>query len=196
MWWHRAPTASIDALPERLRAQAGPRVGVVMLVRYVESPVGPYAEIAASPRLLRPDVGVGLARGHVPFLAVDSLASIAGGRAGWALPKTIGWFDGSAGRAPVRAEGIGWWLRGEAHDEGRAVPGRFRFAFAQADGDGAVHATRVRARGRVRRARVEVDIDRHSGLAQWLRPGWHRGVTFSGRLRIEAPQCTSPPPSR
>lgn len=191
VWWHRAPRGAGALLPAPLVEQAGPRVTLVMLVRYLDSPVGPYAEVVAAPRLLRPRPGAGLVRAHVPFIAVDDLASIAGGRAGWALPKTVARFGGPPGEAPVRAQGPGWWVRGEPLEPGRALPVAVGVTLAQVDADGVVHAAAVRLRGRARRARVDVDVDRHSGLDQWLRPGAHRGVVCSGRLRIGAPRALS-----
>lgn len=49
---------------------------------------------------------------HVAFIAVDSSASVVGGRANWALPKQLAHFDGDPGRAAVvTARGEDWEVR-------------------------------------------------------------------------------------
>ncbi|MHB8242684.1 MAG: acetoacetate decarboxylase family protein [Solirubrobacteraceae bacterium] len=59
-------------------------------LRYKEGPVGAYDELLAMPNVLLRDRRLSL---HVPFIAVDSEASIAGGRGNWALPKTLAEFE-------------------------------------------------------------------------------------------------------
>ena len=60
------------------------------MVRYLETPVGPYDEVlgmVGSRTGLRP-------WGSVAFMSVDSEPSLVGGRSNWAIPKTLGSFDG------------------------------------------------------------------------------------------------------
>jgi hypothetical protein len=80
------------------------RLAMVALVEYLDSPVGTYHEVLAG-NLVRSGLA---ARLQVPFIAVDSLASVAGGRVNWALPKTVAGFETDLERASARAEGDGW----------------------------------------------------------------------------------------
>ena len=65
------------------------------LVRYLDTPVGPYNEVFAA-RAVAP------LRGTVPFMAVDSETSMAGGRGNWNLPKELAGFRRGA------VSGDGW----------------------------------------------------------------------------------------
>ncbi|MBW3606921.1 MAG: acetoacetate decarboxylase family protein [Actinobacteria bacterium] len=116
-WAHPAAPEARGTLPPQLAGRAGLPVTVGGLVSYREGPVGPYDEIAAAPLLLRP------LRAHVPFIAVDSEPSIAGGRGNWALPKVLASFDGEVGR-PGRsvATGDGWALSVTATARARRLP--------------------------------------------------------------------------
>ncbi len=86
LWWHRSTP---DA------AQYGPTgailpITLAMMVDYLDSPVGPYREVLASP-VLRRGLIPAMA---VPFIAVDSEPSVHGGREHWKLPKVLAKFDG------------------------------------------------------------------------------------------------------
>jgi hypothetical protein len=85
-WTHEVDDTARAVYPNAIRPD---RVALAAwaLVRYADSPVGPYDEIALT---LLGDGGV---RGHIPFIAVDSLPSIVGGRANWLLPKVLGRFE-------------------------------------------------------------------------------------------------------
>jgi hypothetical protein len=107
-WTQEVDESACALYPDAIRPD---RVALAAwaLVRYDDSPVGPYDEIALT--LIGDDGG----RGHIPFIAVDSLTSIVGGRANWLLPKVLGAFewapDGSGvtvrGEQPDQPE---WWL--------------------------------------------------------------------------------------
>src|SRR5688572_26216439 len=86
VWFHRAAPGAAGRLPGRLQARKALPVTVGALVRYRETPVGPYHEVLAAPALLLGRRGPEAA---VPFIAVDSLPSVHGGRENWALPKTL-----------------------------------------------------------------------------------------------------------
>jgi hypothetical protein len=79
-------------------------------VEYLDSPVGPYREVFAGP-LLR---GRGRPAVHIPFIAVDSVPSVHGGRAHWGLPKALASFGGDVGAGRVAASGDGWSVHVEA----------------------------------------------------------------------------------
>lgn len=171
VWWHRARPQARESLPPGTRA--GLPVTVGALITYLDSPVGPYREVLACPVLLR---GGGLVRTTVPFIAVDSVPSIAGGRAHWALPKVLASFAGP------RADGDGWHLAARPSPYGPPLPVAARFTTTQ---DG-VRAARSCVRARARLARVEVDGD---GLPPWLVPGRHPGAVLScARLLVGPPR--------
>ncbi len=156
LWLHRATPAARAALPAELVARAGLGVTIGGLISYLDGPVGPYGEVFGAPVLLR-DAPL---LSHVAFMAVDSEASVAGGRGNWALPKVLASFDGRPGLpGPVGASGDGWALT--------------------------VTAT---ARARARLARAEVRHERPSQLSGWLAEGHHAAVLISGTQDVSAPR--------
>ena len=169
VWWHRARPEALADLPPG--ARAGLPVTVGALLRYLESPVGPYAEVLLCPVLLR---GGGLVRTTVPFIAVDSVPSIAGGRPHWALPERLAAFTGAGGTRT--AVGDRWEVSADPRTLGPALPLAARFATTQ---DGRTSA-RSNVRGRGRLARVVVE---GSGLPAWAVPGRHPGLVL-GRSRL------------
>ena len=165
VWWHRPGPGAHDDLPPGSRPLLPVTVGA--LLRYERSPVGPYSEVLGCPVLLR---GGGLVHTTVPFIAVDSIASVAGGRAHWALPKVLAAFGPLPGG--TRVDGDGWQVHVRPTPVGPSLPVAARFSTTQ---DGRLSA-RSRVRGRARLARVRVD---GSGLPPWLRPGRHPGLVLS-----------------
>jgi hypothetical protein len=89
-WLHAVEADALEAFPDAIRP-AGIELVAWALVRYDETPVGAYSELAVT---LIPDGGDGY--GHIPFIVVDSLPSIVGGRINWLLPKALAVFDWSA----------------------------------------------------------------------------------------------------
>ena len=92
----------------------------------LETPVGPYREVFAGP-LLR---GTLLPVVHIPFIAVDSLPSVHGGRAHWALPKAVASFTGDVGSS-ITAAGEGWSVSVDARARGLRLPLRGPLRSAQ-----------------------------------------------------------------
>lgn len=180
VWWHRAVPAAREAVAAQLRDRAGVPLTVGSFLRYLDSPVGPYDEVLAAPHLLGP-----LPRLHIPFIAVDSLASVHGGRVHWDLPKVLCSFARSG--SVVRAEGSGWWLGAAASPVGLRLPVFARVGDVQVGAAGAVTRSRSTTWARGRFARVEVDVDPSCSLAGWLLPGRHRGAVLRGRLLVGAP---------
>jgi hypothetical protein len=185
LWWHRSAPAAAAALPAALRGRGTVPVTVGGLIAYRDGPVGPYAEVLGIPVLLRPP-GAGLA--HVAFMAVDSAASVEGGRANWALPKEPAAFAGGVG-APgtASARGGGWALSVTAAVRRRGVPLWAAAACAQVWPGGEVRAFGARVGGRARLATAEVRHDVPSALAAWLLPGRHPAVLVSGRQVVGPP---------
>jgi hypothetical protein len=143
-------------------------------VDYVDSPVGSYREVFAGPlvrRAGRPSV-------HIPFIAVDSLPSVHGGRAHWGLPKACASFDGDVDAGTASATGDGWSVRAEASTTGLALPLVGMFSNAQAGGRAAVV---LRGRGRLARVRVTASGPTLSG---WIGEGTHLGVVATGRMVV------------
>jgi hypothetical protein len=177
LWWHRATPAADDLLPPPLAPRGGLPVTIGGLISYRRGPVGPYREVFAAPVFLRRGPG----RAHVAFMAVDSEASVAGGRGNWALPKELARFEGDPGTpGRVTARGHGWALAVTTRARGRALPAWGRLACAQVWPDGAVRAFAVTMRGRARLASVEVEHEPGSPLATWLRAGRHPAVVVFG----------------
>lgn len=166
VWWQRS-TAPLPAdWPVEAR---GLTVGAV--VDYLESPVGPYREVFAG-ALVRSGLAL-----TVPFIAVDSLPSVAGGREHWWLPKGLAVFDGDVlGRTSVRGEQ--WAVDVSARGVAPLLPTRASFGADQGHG-----RARVSLRGRTALARVRVDAVGPS-LSGWLGTGTHLGVVGTGRLLV------------
>lgn len=174
VWLQRAPSPlpSSSLFAGRVRPAT---LGAV--VDYLSSPVGPYREVFAGP-LLR---GALLPVVHIPFIAVDSLPSVHGGRAHWALPKTIASFTGDVGSS-VTATGEGWSVSVDARAGGPRLPLRGPLRSAQDE-----RRTTVSVRGRGRPAWVHVAA---SGLTLggWLGTGRHPGVVAEGRMVVGPPR--------
>lgn len=169
VWVQRgtAPLPGAPALPLTVGA----------VVDYLDSPVGPYREVFAGVLLRRPRPTV-----TVPFIAVDSVPSVHGGRAHWGLPKTLATFEGDVGAGRATASGDGWSVQVSADGRSVAVPMVAGFGSDQGQG-----RARVSVRGRGRLTRVHV---RATGptLAGWLGEGVHVGVVGVGRLVVGAPR--------
>lgn len=184
VWWHRATNDAVDAVPPALRGRRRLGLTVAAFVAYAETPVGAYREILASPVILlrRPLPAV-----TVPFIAVDSPASVVGGRANWALPKTLAAFDGPPDGLCPAAHGDGWTVAAHARPRGPAVPVAILAADRQVAPGGRELATHIHGRGRARLARVEVRVSGAAG-PRWLREGSHPGLVVSGaEMLVGAP---------
>ena len=143
-------------------------------VDYLDSPVGAYREVFAGPLVRR----AGRPAVHIPFIAVDSLPSVHGGRAHWGLPKGYATFTGDVGAGEVSATGDGWSVQASASATGVPVPIVGTFANAQVAGRASVV---LRGRGRVARVRVTAS---GPSLSAWLGSGTHLGVVATGRLVV------------
>lgn len=175
VWLQRAPSP----LPSSSRFAGRVRpVALGAMVDYLESPVGPYREVFAGP-LLR---GTLLPVVHVPFIAVDSLASVHGGRAHWALPKTVAQFAGDVGSGQVTATGEDWTVAVDATARGPRLPVRWPLVSAQTE-----QRAVVSLRGRGRLARVHVAATGLT-LSGWLGTGTHPGLVAEGRMLVQAPR--------
>lgn len=183
LWTTRPTRAAAEALPPSLRGRRGVVV-IGGIVRYLETPVGPYDEVFGI-------VMSGYGRqavGTVTFMAVDSPESLVGGRTNWAMPKTLAAFDGSVGSGQtVVATGqdsLGWRVSARPRVIGPRVPARSGAITRQEFPGGILGDSRLQARGTARPALVDVEVESDGPLAGWLRRGKHLGavadhVTFT-----------------
>jgi len=167
IWVHRAAPGAENELPRALRGRRTVPVTVGALISYRETPVGPYREVLGSPVLL---AEWPLPASSVPFIAVDSIASVQGGRVNWQLPKTLARFTW-----PVHAEGEGWSVRATVRARRRAFPVRATLRTRQT----ADTAFTSRARARARLASVEIETQ-GAGPPGWLRSGRHAALLLQG----------------
>ena len=174
LWVQRAPSPLPSSSPFAGRVRG---LAVGGLIDYLDSPVGPYREVLVG-QLLR---GSLLPVVHVPFIAVDSLASVHGGRTHWQLPKTVADFDGDT------ATGDGWTVRATA----RAYGLRFGVGGPIGNDQGSGRAT-TRLRGTARLARVDVTATGLT-LTPWLGTGTRHGLVVEGRVTVGAPAPTRAP---
>ena len=178
LWFGRGGAAALQALPPALRDQAPGLAVVGAMVRYLETPVGAYDEVLG---LVTSRSGV-KPWGSVAFMSVDSEPSLVGGRTNWAMPKTLGAFDGSIGSGrTITASGadeVRWHVSATPRTVGPAVPLRTSPVTRQEFPGGRVGDSTMRGRGRIRPAVVTVDVDSDGPLPTWLRPGRHLGAVL------------------
>jgi hypothetical protein len=113
-------------------------------------------------------------------MSVDSEASLVGGRTNWAMPKTLGAFDGDVGHGRALtgtgADETRWRISATPKVLGPAVPVRGSWSARQEFPGHRVGDSPLRARGRIRPALVTVDVESDGPLPTWLRPGRHLGA--------------------
>jgi hypothetical protein len=188
LWLGRGGAAATAALPPALHGARG--LGVVGgMVRYRETPVGPYDEVlgmVGSHTGLRP-------WGSVAFMAVDSAESLVGGRTNWAMPKTLAAFEGDVAAGSTftarGADAVRWQVTATSRVLGPAVPLGAAGLARQVFPGGGVGSSRLSARARVRPAVVTVEVGSGGPLASWLRPGRHLGlVVEDARFTLAEPR--------
>ncbi|MDO8210871.1 acetoacetate decarboxylase family protein [Conexibacter sp. CPCC 206217] len=196
MWFHPAGTAALDQLPPRLRGERTVPLTIGAFIRYLDTPVGAYSEVLASPLLL---ARAPLPAAVVPFIAVDSLASIHGGRANWALPKTLAAFEWTAtpdqlGRTAFSVHGKGthgslaWSVDAAVSPRRRRLPVRFPLRDVQLTPDGRELDIPIAVAGRGQLATVAIRSDGPS-LPSWLLAGRHRAIVLpQARMTFGAPR--------
>ncbi|HWA65418.1 MAG TPA: hypothetical protein VG899_03495, partial [Mycobacteriales bacterium] len=144
-----------------------------------DTPVGPYDEVAAT---LLP--GDGSAHGHIPFIVVDSLPSVVGGRANWLLPKALASFDWDGDENAVTI-GAGqpatpaWTIRVAFEAAGDATTISLANHVQQVSTDGAVRRFSGTMSGTMRPASVTVDGHADGPLSALLVPGRHHGTMLT-----------------
>jgi hypothetical protein len=177
-WMHEVSAAALEAFPLVIRPSSVALVAWA-LVRYEDTPVGPYSEIAAT---LIPNGGDGY--GHIPFIVVDSLPSIVGGRANWLLPKALARFDWSDDGRSVTATSDepatpAWSISvryGSAGDVAAiVVPNHVE----QVSTDGVVRRFDGELSGSMQAGTVHIDGHADGPLSALLRPGSHNATVMT-----------------
>ncbi len=185
MWLFRATPAARAALPTGL-APALP-IGFAAFINYLDGAVGAYHEILATPHAVRATGARGIA-GYVPFIAVDSIPSIHGGRTNWALPKTYASFEGEPSRdSRLSGTGADWTISSVVRQFGPWFPIRAGAPCAQPWPGGGTRVFRSSFRGRARLASLEVQVSGPESLTAVLPSGRHFGVVIRGSVDVGAP---------
>jgi hypothetical protein len=165
-----------STLGELLPPNGKAAVVVGGMIAYQRTPVGEYREVFG---------GVGLRAGRdvsvsIPFMAVDSPASVVGGRQNWSLPKVIASFTGRPEARTMTASGDGWTVRVTARPIGPRLPVKTTGRVVQHFPDGALRSAILSGRAKSRPAIVTVEVTSSGQLASWLRPGRHLGAIMTG----------------
>jgi hypothetical protein len=194
-WWarpdHRARAALSEALPSAPGTNVNPFLTIGAMISYGYTPVGPYSEVLVLV-VLRSGARVFT---HVPFIAVDSPASVVGGRENWALPKTLAAFEGvPRNQITMCAAGTGWSIRVTPRAYGPALPWLLPpiANLVQIGPGGDRVSARLRGRGTARLARVTIETAAAS-LADWFPTGRCSGAV-SGNLAAGLPAASREQP--
>ena len=183
VWWHRAAPHAAEHLPAPLRGRRTLPVTIGALISYLDTPVGPDHEVLGVPALL---AELPLPAAVVAFIAVDSAASVHGGRANWQLPKTLArfeWPDSVARGFELDAEGPRWSVHATVRPRGRRFPVAGPLRNRQVGPDGREVTFGSRASGRARAAAVELE-SRGATLPAWLCSGRHAALVID-EARVE-----------
>jgi hypothetical protein len=171
-WTCRCDAIVWSSRPSRLAGQPVGRPVFGALLAYHESPVGPYREVQG---LTGTPSRHGL-RATVPFIAVDSAASVLAGRLNWALPKALAEFTGEPVEQAMTATGSSWTVSAIARPLGPAVPTPLAGQLVQTWPDGQRRVAKLTGRASARPALIRVSVRSRGALASWLRPGRHLGL--------------------
>ena len=121
------------------------------------------------------------------FIAVDSGASVVGGRSNWALPEVLARFDGDIGSdGQATSRGPDWAVQVVTRSRVLRLPVRLRCSCCQVWPGSALRHFPLKVQGWSRPASVDVEVSSSGSLATWLASGRHLGFTFVGRLEIGA----------
>ena len=188
VWHGRGGRAARGAFAPALRnSRALASIGG--FVRYSDTPVGTYDEVFG---LVASADGI-KSWGTVSFMAVDSEASLVGGRTNWSMPKTLAGFDGEIGNKQTMAgwgEGaVRWRIEATPTIIGPRIKVRSKMPTRQEFPDGVVRDSHMVARAVIRPALVRVEVVSDGPLASWLKPGRHLGAV------IESAEFTLSEPS-
>jgi hypothetical protein len=186
-WSCRCEAIVWSSRPSKVPGQSAIRPVFGALLAYSESPVGAYREVQGL-------TGMPSRRGvraTVPFIAVDSAASVLAGRLNWALPKAFAEFTGEPAGHAMTATGAGWTVSAVAHPLGPAVPIPLVGQLVQRWPDGSRRTADLTGRASAQPALVRVSVRSRGVLASWLRPGRHLGLLLlRAEFTLAAPRET------
>lgn len=178
--WSSRPRGDARELVTELLRPLGPDAVPLSvagaLLSYSSTPVGTYNEIMAVV-VYRQAHQI---RCHTPFIAVDSLATLVGGRVNWSLPKILADFDGEpapgtrfAARTPTLS------ISATAHASRLTLPWVLPplAPMIQVGDDGARVGMRLKGYGFARRAHVTVETT-GSEIINALLPSGTYGSVF------------------
>jgi len=175
VWMCRGGRDATDALPEPLRSESRGLMVLGGLVRYRDTPVGTYHEvfgIVVGARGPKP-------WGHVAFMAVDSEASLVGGRNNWAMPKTLAAFEGGLDGMTATGVDSRWQVSATPGRLAPAMRYRTKGTARQVFPDGSIGVSALTGSFRMRPTIIDVRVESDSTLPRWLRPGRHLGSVSS-----------------
>lgn len=177
VWWNRAGAAARSALPEALAETHKPMMAIGGFVRYTDTPVGTYDEVFG----IVTSKGPGGAKdviSTVVFMAVDSPASLVGGRTNWSMPKTLASFDGApdAEMTARSATDCSWTVTSHARALPMGITRSAKAVIRQVFPDGSLGDTAMKSGGRMRPALISVGVESDGPLAAWLKPGRRVGM--------------------
>jgi hypothetical protein len=177
-WLHAVDEAALQAFPAAIRPRTVSFIAWA-LVQYSATPVGPYNEIAATLLSDEPD-----GYGHIPFIVVDSLTSIVGGRGNWLLPKSLARFvwheDGRAVTVtPEEPATPAWSVSVRYEPLGDAMDTTVPNHLEQVSLDGSVHRFDGEMSGAMFAATVDVEGHADGPLSALLVPGRYDGTIIS-----------------
>ena len=186
-WTCRCDAIVWSSRPSRMPGQTAIRPVFGALLAYSDSPVGAYREVQGL-------TGTPSRRGlrvTVPFIAVDSAASVLAGRLNWALPKTFAEFTGEPAGHAMTATGAGWTVSAVARPLGPAVPVPLAGQLLQRWPDGSRRTAGLTGRASAQPALVRVSVRSRGALAGWLKPGRHLGLLLrQAEFTLTAPRET------
>lgn len=189
-WLHEVDDTALELLIPQSVRPLGATIVAWALVRYGETPVGPYSEIAATILAADPE-----GFGHIPFIVVDSETSIVGGRANWLLPKALADFEWSADGLAVsiaarEPAAPAWRMSIQVAPTGESTPLALPSRVQQASTEGWVGRFEGEMSGQMRSAKVTVEGKADGPLASLMTSGEHDGTTLTGATFDVGPLTT------
>jgi hypothetical protein len=176
-WLHEVGPEALECFPDPIRP-SGVALVAWALVSYGDTPVGPYSEIAAT--LLPVDDEYG----HIPFIVVDSPASVVGGRVNWLLPKALADFDWSEDRRAVTVSASqpaspAWTISVGVTPTGDPTPLTIPNHCQQVSTAGEARRFDGKLSGQMTSATIVVDGKADGPLSALLTPGTYDGTVLT-----------------
>jgi hypothetical protein len=171
IWGCRGGRDATQALPPELRSQSRGLAVIGGMVRYLDTPVGTYDEVFGIV------VGADGRKpwGNVAFMAVDSEASLVGGRTNWAMPKTLAAFEGDLTGMTATGVDTRWKVSATPRRLGPSLRYKTKGSARQEFPDGSIGVSALTGSFKMRPAVIDVRVESDATLPRWLKPGRHLG---------------------